>query len=51
MKKIYQKPETGIVNVQTVQMIAGSVDMFNENASSEGLAREIDDFIYVDDDF
>ena len=46
MKKTYQIPTLEVVKVQTQQMLAGSpsVSMFNENATGEGLSREMDFF-------
>ena len=40
MKKIYQNPDTKVVNIQTSQIIAVStVDMYGTNATGTGMSR------------
>ena len=36
MKKIYQNPTTTVVKIQTVQMIASSLDGFNKSLNNVG---------------
>ena len=42
MKKIYNVPTLEVVKIQTQQMLAASVQMFNENANSPGMSREFE---------
>lgn len=57
MKKIYMTPAVQEVKIQTSQLMAGSVDGFVSTLDATGgdgsdaLARDIDDFLFVDDDF
>ena len=40
MRKIYNKPTTNVVRIQTVNMIAASVQMFGKSATGEALDKE-----------
>ena len=42
MKKAYINPTTEVVNVETAQMIAVSIDLENKNAEDAGMSN--DDF-------
>ena len=39
MKKIYMIPTLQVVKIQTTQILAGSVDMYGENATGPGMGR------------
>ena len=43
MKKIYKNPEIKIVKFHTTKMIAASIGMYGQNATSAGLDKEDDD--------
>lgn len=36
--------------VQSAQMIAASVNLYGSDATGEGLAREVDDLLFFEDD-
>ena len=51
MKKIYQNPETKIVKIQTVKMIASSLNLQGNAQGSTMLSREGDSDYDSDDSF
>ena len=42
MKKTYISPVLEVIRVHTQQMIATSINMYNSNATGEGMAPEFD---------
>lgn len=39
MKKTYKNPEIKVVNVQTTQMVATSIEVYGKNATAPGMSR------------
>ena len=40
MKKTYMIPTLQVVKIQTAQILAGSVDLYGQNATGPGMGRQ-----------
>ena len=50
MKKIYQTPIVTVMKLQTIQMVATSIDMYGQNATGAGMSRQERGSIWDEED-
>ena len=50
MKKIYKTPIVTVMKLQTIQMVATSIDMYGQNATGAGMSRQERGSIWDDEE-